>query len=145
VTEVWNQVRDEQASWPAVTDCDRLDSAFAELDRRRIIARQNFWCCDTDALASIWEEAEDWPHDPRGYTFFHEQATDAAVDGFGLTLSYGSTDQTDVTVTAIADEVVEVLRAHGLNATWDGDRRKKIMLSLDWKRRIEPPAASTTC
>src|SRR5262245_38512337 len=32
----------EQATWPAVTDYDRLDAAFAELDASGILARQNY-------------------------------------------------------------------------------------------------------
>src|SRR5687767_8883107 len=33
--------------WPAVTDCDRLDRAFAELETRGIVCRQDFTCCST--------------------------------------------------------------------------------------------------
>ena len=32
----------EQATWPDVTDCDRLDSDFAELERHGIFCRQNY-------------------------------------------------------------------------------------------------------
>jgi len=36
---------DAQREWPSVTDCDRLDRAFADLNGRGIVARQNFACC----------------------------------------------------------------------------------------------------
>jgi hypothetical protein len=36
-----------QQQWPAVTDCDLLDRAFAELERAGIVARQDFTCCGT--------------------------------------------------------------------------------------------------
>src|SRR5262245_52096784 len=39
--------RAEQASWPATTDCDRLDAAFAALDGIGVVARQHFSCCAT--------------------------------------------------------------------------------------------------
>lgn len=138
VDRAWRRLVDEQAGWPEVTDCDRLDAAFAELERRRIIARQNFTCCQTCGLSEIWGEADGWPHEPRGYVFFHVQATERAAAGGGLDFSYGSTDQQDATVTAIANEVVEVLREHDLDATWNGDRNRKIAVALDWRRRVEP-------
>src|SRR5690606_23939670 len=37
----------EQATWPATTDCDRLDAAFAKLEDAGIVARQHFSCCGT--------------------------------------------------------------------------------------------------
>jgi hypothetical protein len=36
-----------QVQWRDVTDCDLLDSAFAELDQAGVVARQNFSCCPT--------------------------------------------------------------------------------------------------
>ncbi|HST57349.1 MAG TPA: hypothetical protein VLK84_01600, partial [Longimicrobium sp.] len=44
----------EQAAWPAVTDCDRLDLAFDELERRGIVARQHFSCCQNCGSHEIW-------------------------------------------------------------------------------------------
>lgn len=34
--------RRTQADWPDVTDCDRLDRAFADLEDRGVVARQHF-------------------------------------------------------------------------------------------------------
>lgn len=49
--------RAEMASWPEVTDCDRLDATFADLKSNGLIAEQNYWCCQTcassDAHATI--------------------------------------------------------------------------------------------
>src|SRR5262249_12302420 len=36
----------EQAGWGPTTDCDRLDQAFATLNRQGIVARQDFSCCN---------------------------------------------------------------------------------------------------
>jgi hypothetical protein len=45
--EVLAQHLGAQVQWPDVTDCDLLDSAFAELDQAGVVARQNFSCCPT--------------------------------------------------------------------------------------------------
>ena len=45
VSQVTEAYRKESASWPAKTDCDRLDAAFKDLESRSILARQNYWCC----------------------------------------------------------------------------------------------------
>jgi hypothetical protein len=36
-----------EEQWPATTDCDLLDRAFAELERAGVVARQDFTCCQT--------------------------------------------------------------------------------------------------
>src|SRR5215208_3419617 len=50
--------RADQKRWPTMTDCDRLDAAFLELEASGIVARQNFWCCGTCGLAAIGDEIE---------------------------------------------------------------------------------------
>lgn len=142
VADEWSRQLRAQADWPEVTDCDRLDAAFSELEERRIIARQNFWCCQSCGLSNIWTEADDWGQSPRGYVFFHQQATESATEGDDLWLSYGSTDQQDDTVAAVANEAVEVLRSHGLDASWNGDRAKKIHVPVTWQRRLPPTPAT---
>src|SRR5438270_1567281 len=51
--------RRQQARWPAVTDCDRLDAAFALLERRGVVARQHFMDCASDGLHEIGVEMAD--------------------------------------------------------------------------------------
>src|SRR5262245_19501720 len=45
----------EQATWPAQTDCDKLDAAFAELDQVGIVARQDYSGCETLGIRAIWD------------------------------------------------------------------------------------------
>src|SRR5882762_7412606 len=74
----------QQASWHGPTDCDRLDAAFAALDRVGIVARQHFSCCCTCGAHEIHDEmnqAEKAGTPSRGYTFFHVQDTEHAMGG----------------------------------------------------------------
>ena len=74
----------------------------------------------------------------RGYTFFHEQDTESAVEGHGLMLNYGSDDYDRAGSVAIGREIARVLRAHRLRVTWNGDFDRRIAVKLDWKRRSRP-------
>lgn len=128
----------EQATWPATTDCNRLDAAFTYLEARGIICRHNFSCCGTCGAAEIWDEiatAQTAGHSTRGYVFYHTQDTEAAVDGHGLYLSYGAVDDGEAVALAIAREIVVALKRNGLLSVWDGKWSRRIGVSLDWKRR----------
>lgn len=128
----------EQAAWPEVTDCDRLDAAFATLEASGIVARQHFSCCGTCGATQIIDEMDRVAKDGkpvRGYTFFHVQDTEHAVEGDGLYLSYGSADQDKQAAVAIGHEVVAALRQHGLQPNWNGRHANRIGLPIVWQRR----------
>lgn len=127
-----------QSGWPADTDCDRLDAAFAALERSGVVARQHFTCCGTCGLAEIDREiaAAGTKTGPvRGYTFYHWQDTEAAVDGYGLCLYYGACVDGEAPALAIGREIVAALERQGLKPEWDGSWDRRIELPLDWKRR----------
>jgi hypothetical protein len=127
-----------QANWPPVTDCDRLDDAFAELESRGIVSRQNFSCCGNCGVAEIGDEMQSGRaagRPVRGYTFFHMQDTESATEGYGLFLNYGSVEKGDAATVGIGREIVAVLQRHGLETDWDGNGSRRIQVSLDWKRR----------
>src|SRR5512138_1225339 len=94
--EMFEAQGSEQASWEKITDCDRLDQAFADLEAQGIISRQNYSCCGTCSSGEIWEEMLALQNEGkavRGYTFYHVQDTQHAVDGNGLYLNYGSIEE----------------------------------------------------
>ncbi len=134
-----------QASWPAETDCDRLDFAFLVLEEEEdIIACQNFTCCQTDGHNDIWSEIRDVqsrePHQGapvKGYVFYHEQDTESAVESGTLYLAYGAVGEGEDAARGVANRVVQVLREAGLEATWTSNLRQRILVKVDWKRRRE--------
>ncbi|HET6572719.1 MAG TPA: hypothetical protein VFG68_03885 [Fimbriiglobus sp.] len=128
----------EQAGWPATTDCDRLDDAFAELESNGIVCRQDFSCCGNCGVAEIGDEitaTEATGRDVKGYTFYHMQDTESATEGYGLYLYYGATEKGEAAALEIARQIVAVLQTHGLTTEWDGSWRQRIGVKLDWKRR----------
>jgi len=126
-------VRDQEL-WPEMTDCDRLDAAFAELDGLGILARQHYSCCGTCGSNDIRVEMGQVTA-ARGFTFFHIQDTEHAVGGEFLYLSYGSANADRTDAVAIGREVVDTLSRHGLRPSWDGRHVNRIGLPLTWQRR----------
>ncbi|CAL1692936.1 hypothetical protein MMB232_03119 [Brevundimonas subvibrioides] len=130
--------RRAQAEWPEITDCDRLDAAFAALEADGVIARQNFSCCGSCGSHEIWDEidqARDAGRPAHGYAFYHMQDTDAAVEGHGLYLGYGAEDGHPGGAVAVGHAIVSRLGEQGLATDCDGRVEKRIGVTLDWKRR----------
>lgn len=137
-------------SWPLRTDCDRLDDAFDELNRRGIMARHDWTCCGTCGHSAMPAEydrllAEDPSHIIRGYTFYHMQDTESAAESEGgIYLAYGATDDVDdndlydQASVAIGLEVVEVLRSCGLAVEWNESMETRILVDMKWQRRSRP-------
>ena len=133
-----------QATWPKITDCDRLDRAFDVLNEGGIVARHDFTCCQNCGFAEIGEEIAEAIKagiDVTGFTFYHAQDTDHATEGRGLYLSYGHVDGGDVNTIAVGRIIVSALNAAGLQTEWDGTVGKRIAVHLDWRRRIPESAA----
>ncbi len=128
-----------QATWPAVTDNDRLDTAFRELDEAGIVARQCFTCCNSCGNLEIGDEVPDGAT-ARGFTFYHLQDAERALSGDGLYLAHGYFEG-DIAAPGPADpvaigrEIAATLRRHGLTVLWNGDVKTKIHVPFGWQRR----------
>ena len=130
--------RAEQANWESPTDCDRLDKAFATLNRAGIVARQDFSCCTPCGHTDIWDEIveEEKEHPVKGYVFYHFQCTERAIECGQLLLAYGSVEDDEAALAGVARKVVAVLRRAGLDAKWEGDAGHPIVIEgLVWRRR----------
>ena len=123
-TSCW---REDSASWPAVTDHDRLQSALGELAGRGFVVLHG--CADhwaaRDALrerpgaaGAIWFTAADVWH---------------AVDEPMLELNVWHADTANAAPgDPVLDEVLSVLAAHSLPAHFDEGR---VEIAIRWERR----------
>jgi|SRR5687768_3395559 hypothetical protein len=138
VQEIIDAQLSKQANWEKTTDCDRLDQAFRDLESQGIISRQNYSCCGTCGSGEIWDEMvalQSEGKNIRGYTFYHEQDTQHAVDGEGLYLNYGSIEENVPAQIDIGHEIVRILNQHDLATDWNGDLQYRIFVNLNWQRR----------
>src|SRR5262245_22333096 len=129
-----------KATWSEVTDCDRLDQAFAALERRNVIALQNAGYTQSDGYSDFCEALDDSPDPSKiiGYCFFHEQDLERAVSGEGLMLAFGPTSPEDEEVEGpkVGRIIVEELERAGLRTEWDGTFAQRINVpKIVWQRR----------
>jgi hypothetical protein len=127
-----------EASWPEVTDCDRLDRAFAELETRGIVALQNAGTTMSDGLDEVDEARSARGADSiTGYCFFHAQDLERALAGHGLLLAFGAFRDDDASKVEVGRTIRTVLQQHGLATEWSGDPKTRIQLpKIDWQRRL---------
>jgi hypothetical protein len=136
--EFLQEHREEQAHWPAVTDCDRLDAAFAELDRMGIIARQNYEQTLTSGCDAIRKEAElERARRPvLGYVFYHNQDTETAVCCDGTALAWGALEDDEDSWRRVAETIIAVIKHHSIRCEWRGKLNCRIFTTgMHWQRR----------
>ncbi|RZL11311.1 MAG: hypothetical protein EOP40_03085 [Rubrivivax sp.] len=129
----------EQATWPDVTDNDRLNDAFDELNRSGILSVQNAGQNQDDAFDNItqrYREQRDALPAYDGYCFYSGDDLGLAVDGDGLLLAFGDMKGQHDRATEIGRRIVAVLERHGLNTDWAGSYTQRIEIpGIIWQRR----------
>jgi hypothetical protein len=132
----------QQLTWLTPTDCDKLDAAFDNLNRQGILARHDFACCQSCGRAEIWDEiqqAVSMGQDVIGFTFYHQQDTEHALEGLGVTLYYDTINK-EYSAFKIGNCIVAALESAGLCVEWIGSSNERIIIKpFDWKRRRTPP------
>ncbi|HYJ66760.1 MAG TPA: hypothetical protein VEX15_03780 [Nocardioidaceae bacterium] len=122
----------DQAEWPAITDYDRLQGAFEDLERRGVVVLQavdDHW-----AAASLLEQRASGGAPVRGVAWFTAPDVWHAVDNGMLELNVWHGDSANVAPgDVLLDEVIAVLAAHELAGHFDEGR---IEISAYWQRRL---------
>jgi hypothetical protein len=127
----------KQAKWGTPTDCDRLDAAFKSLERKGVVAWQNFTCCSNCGHHEVWDEIKEMQKKRKviGYAFYHMQDTESAVDGGGIYVKYAAVENDDEKKKVSGQKVVDALTATGLKPDWDGDPGCAVAVKLKWRKR----------
>lgn len=130
----------EQLSWPPITDFDRLESAFAELNDSGVLALFDAGYTQSDGHEDFQTALEnhDAPANVIGYCFYHGQDAERAVEGGGLFLAFGPKDPKDEETKGaeIGRLVRDALEREGLKVDWNGAFSKRIFLpEFKWQRR----------
>lgn len=145
---VWSERLRIERDWRGLSDSDRLDSAFADLEASGVVARMNFSCCGTCGHGEIGGEVGEG-ESPKGYVFLHMQDADGLVDDDrpSLFFDYGAwtadgtafpdQDSYEAAAVAVGRDVAAALTAAGLKVDWNGELNRRIaIVDLDWRRRL---------
>ena len=122
----------EQRSWAAMTDYDRLEAAFAELAHAGVVvlrACDDHWSANAELtrLAAAGRP-------PRGIAWFTPPDVWHAIDHGMLELNVWHGDTANVAPgDELLDLVLDVLARHGLSAHFDEGR---IEVGASWLRRV---------
>jgi hypothetical protein len=140
--------REDESAWPPKTDYDLLQEAFLELERRKILCRENFSCCTRCALDEMGGEISGAHFEglaPRGFVLFHEQHLRAAsVWDAPLTLVCGPVDWDAPDANGIGSEVFQVLEEAGLQVkeSFVSETPIKFLdVHMVWRKRMPGGAA----
>lgn len=137
-TEALETHQKEQSNWKLPTDCDRLEEAFAALNRQGIVARQQFSCCNNCGHTEIWDEIEEAEEEQpvEGYVFYHFQSTERAIEAGTLYLTYGCVAEDEAALIRVAQKIVAELQQAGLKVSWQGDGGYAIIVEdMVWRKR----------
>ena len=131
---------EEKKAWPEITDCDRLDTAFAALEKRGIIALHNAGYTQSDGHDDFCEAHARHPNKASivGYCFYHGQDVERAIHGGGLYLAFGPVDPNEEKQEGPKVGIIirEELERAGLHVDWDGTFEKRMSVpKFVWQRR----------
>lgn len=143
---------EEYKTWPAETDCDRLDKAFKDLDASGIKPFHHIMTNPSSAEMQVLGEMNEPENSGyRGCVWYHSQQTQAAVELGTLRLCYApckiapqTKEEEDQLFGAIGKEIVDALAKHGLTSTWDGNSEEQIPVALNWQRRFPSKSAAAS-
>ncbi len=143
---LFDELRELEAGWPIPTDNDRLERAFAALERDGILARQS-WYGSNRAVAE-----EEMRHElmaarlvkrpVRGFAYFTFEDTARANAGEGLRITFGTAlprnagrAKLERATWEIAQDVHRALWDQHLSPSWSRVPGDPITLPFTWRRR----------
>jgi hypothetical protein len=129
----------EERTFPATTDCDRVESAFARLEAVGVLAGEDVGYTQSDLRDDMWERVDQAAaagRQPRGWVAFHRQDVERVVDSGVLYVSFAGVSDDDEGFRAIGTEVAAALAEAGLTVDWNGDPNRRVeLVGVRWQRR----------
>lgn len=129
----------EQKSWSEVTDCDRLDKAFAALRAECILAIHNAGMTPSEGIDEMSEQYQAAGGNKSGivgYCYYHRQDMEHALDQRSLGLAFGAIDGDELKGVGVGERVRAALEGEGLRVSWSGSIADKLNITdFQWQRR----------
>jgi hypothetical protein len=129
-----------QATWPAITDFDKLVQAFDILNSSGIIALHNAGITKQDGEGDSKEI-----HDhllkkgvkTKGFCYYHWQDVERVVDDSHLYIGFGDFNNSDKEALEIGKQVAMTLEHKGFKINWDKTVETRIEITnIKWEKRF---------
>lgn len=131
--------RAEEATWPATTDCDRLDRVFNTLEAQGILALQDAGLTKSGGIADVTEAYEDAGAEASGivgFCFYTGQDLEYVMESGQLWLAFGDIRRDDNRGVEIGRRIKHALEDAGFTVEWSGSVGIRILVkSFRWQRR----------
>lgn len=103
----------------------QLDRLFFELRAQRIVAEQDFACCQTCGNAELVSMMN---ADPSriGYAFYHHQAAQCFDKCDGTYISFGARSEDDADARAVGQRIANTAVRVGLLVAWNGSEATRV-------------------
>ena len=125
-----------QADWPSQTDCDRLDTAFADLRSQGFATDEGTICCNSCAQSGL-RDALSASQGLTAFAYYHAQDLWRVESGspWRLMIGYGGKNHDYAEFEDAGRRVASTLAQHGLDCEWDGNPEERIAVNLVWQAR----------
>ena len=138
IERAFREKQAEEASWPAESDCDRLDRVFASLGGDGILSLQNAGYTQSDGLddvAQFYQEAGGEQSGIVGYCFYHGQDLERVMKRGDLYLAFGDVGRDDEKGAEIGRRIMRAFEAAGFAVEWDGTVKTRLLVKgIQWQR-----------
>jgi len=105
---------------------DKLTEMFKLLRKEKIVARQNFLCCQSCAGAALSQDKRMDKKETLGYAYYHRQDSDDLKNGF-VYIAFGPRKDGDETAwLEVGLQIVKAASDVGLSIQWDGTTNQRI-------------------
>jgi hypothetical protein len=153
----WSEKLEEEKGWPALTDWDRLDAAFASLDAGGIMAMHDAGVEPSDCPSMVatayhargaeksgvvgyclyqWRDIEDAIGiDPQAAIGIDPAALSTRRRRHGIKLHFGDIDGDPQRGVEVGRRIAAAVEDAGLRTTWDGTIDQRIIVDMHWQKR----------
>lgn len=94
---------------------EKLNKAFRELRKAGYVAKQNYWCCQSCAWASLSDEKNEY------VVFYHKQDGDDLKEKGECRLAWSGDGY----------EIKRILEDNGVKVGWDGSDDQRIEIDIN--------------
>lgn len=142
IATAMNEKENEQATWPDLTDCDRLDEVFDILENSGILALQHAGYTQSNGLDDVtqfYHEEGGEESGITGYCFYHGQDLERLLETGDLYLAFGAIDGDENRGVDIGHRIKGVFETAGFDIEWNGSMETRLLVKgIHWQRRTPP-------